>query len=96
MQQLPFDYRTKPYMSTGKSPFYLLYGRDARLPTETALETLLSPFVVDNEDYSHYELMRGLSMHGKWLILLLPVLNRSRRFGTTREQTLVPTKWEVV
>ena len=37
---LPFvllAYRTSPQTSTGESPFYLLYGRDPRLPTEAML-----------------------------------------------------------
>ena len=63
LQQLLFAYRTKPHQSTGESPFYLLYGRDARLPTETALETLPSPYAVDCEDYCQ-ELTKGLS--GAW------------------------------
>ena len=32
-----FAYRTSPQTSTGESPFYLLYGRDPRLPTEAVL-----------------------------------------------------------
>ena len=36
LSQLLFAYRTKPHESTGESPFFLLYGRDARLPTDTA------------------------------------------------------------
>ena len=32
-----FAYRASPQTSTGESPFYLLYGRDPRLPTEAAL-----------------------------------------------------------
>ena len=35
---LLFAYRVKPHSSSGESPFFLLYGRDARLPTETVLE----------------------------------------------------------
>ena len=32
--QLLFAYRVKPQDSTGEAPFYLVYGRNARLPTE--------------------------------------------------------------
>ena len=39
-ERLPFvlfAYRSSPQASTGESPFYLLYGRDPQLPTETAI-----------------------------------------------------------
>ena len=32
-----FAYRTSPQTSTGESPFYLLYGRDPHLPSDSAL-----------------------------------------------------------
>ena len=60
LQQLLFAYRTKPHESTGESPFYLLYGRDGRLPTDSVLDTPSSPYLVDSEDYQ-VELARGLS-----------------------------------
>ena len=60
LQQLLFAYRTKPHSSTQESPFYLTYGRDARLPTETVLESLPNPYRVDSESYSE-ELTKGLA-----------------------------------
>lgn len=60
LQQLVFAYRVKPHESTGEAPFYLVYGRDARLPTETALSRPLTPYQVDISDYQT-ELVVGLS-----------------------------------
>ena len=60
LQQVLFAYRTKPHESKGESPFYLLYGRNARLPTESVLNTPPSPYLVDCEDYQ-VELAQGLS-----------------------------------
>ena len=60
LPQLLLAYRTKPHESTGKSPFYLLYGRDAKLPTETAFTRPWSPYLVDIEDY-RTELTVGLT-----------------------------------
>ena len=62
-QQLPFllfAYRTSAQESTKEAPFYLLYGRDARIPTETVLDYQRSPYVVDTDDYKE-ELVRSLS-----------------------------------
>ena len=51
LPKLLFAYRTKCHESTKKSPFFLLYGRDARLPGEEALSTTRSPYMVDLDDY---------------------------------------------
>ena len=60
LPQLLFAYCTKLHESTGESPFYLLYGRDAKLPTEAAFAQPLSPYLVDIEDY-RTELTVGLT-----------------------------------
>ena len=60
LQHLLFAYRTKPHDSTDESPFYLLYGRDARLPTESTLQSSLPLHMLDVGDY-HTELVIGLS-----------------------------------
>ncbi len=60
LQQLLFAYRTKPHESAGVSPFFMLYGWDTILPTESVLEALPSPYVVDAEAYSQ-ELALGLA-----------------------------------
>ena len=44
----------------GESPFYLLYGRDAQLPTETAFTRPWSPYLINLDDY-RTELTVGLT-----------------------------------
>ena len=46
-----FAYQTSPQTSTGESPFYLLYGRDPCLPTESALSPIPDRNHVDVGDY---------------------------------------------
>ena len=47
-----FAYRSSPQTSTGESPFYLLYGRDPKLPTEAVLcPPPSSALQVDADDY---------------------------------------------
>ena len=53
-KQLPlllFAYRTKIQESTRESLFFLLYGRDPRLPTTSALELPRPVYTVDLDDY---------------------------------------------
>ena len=53
-QQLPtllFAYRSMAQESTKESPFFLLYGCDPRLPTESVLGTTKEAYLVDMEDY---------------------------------------------
>ena len=60
LQQVLFAYRARPHSSTGESPFYMVYGRDSRLPTETAFSETRTQYQVDAEDYCA-ELTRGLT-----------------------------------
>ena len=71
LQQLLFAYRTKPHTSAGESPFFLLYGRDARLPTEMVLETLPSPYMVVSWPL-------GCHQHGGRLVVQLSVLSKGK------------------
>ena len=48
---LLFAYCATIQESTRESPFYLLYGRDPRLPTDSVLNHVKSPYVVDVDDY---------------------------------------------
>ena len=57
---LLFAYRVSVQESTRESPFFLLYGRDPRLPTETAVSHPTTPYQVDISDY-RTELIAQLS-----------------------------------
>ena len=46
-----YAYRTSVQESTKESPFFLLYGRDARLPTEAALTQPQTCYQVDIDDF---------------------------------------------
>ena len=46
-----FSYRVSLQSSTGESPFFLFYGRDPRLPTETILSPPLNRLVLELDNY---------------------------------------------
>jgi len=48
---LLFAYRSSAQESTRESPFYLVYGRDPRIPTSTVLSQKQSVYSVDLNDY---------------------------------------------
>ena len=58
---LLFAYRVSAQESTREAPFFLLYGRDARIPTETVLSHVRSPYAVDLDDYKE-DLVCDLSL----------------------------------
>ena len=55
-----FAYRTSLQQSTVESPFFLLYGRDPRLPTESALSPPQRRYPIDVDDYKS-EVMTKMS-----------------------------------
>ena len=57
---LLFSYRVSVQDSTKESPFFLLYGRDPQLPTETALTQSRTPYMIDVDDYKT-EMVTSLS-----------------------------------
>ena len=48
---LLFAYRSTIQSSTKESPFFLLYGRDPRLPSGSMLDQTRPEYLVDMEDY---------------------------------------------
>ena len=46
-----FAYRASLQLSTGESPFFLLYGRDPQLPSATVLSPLLEGKVLELDNY---------------------------------------------
>ena len=87
LQQLLFKYRTKLHESTGESPFFLVYGRDARLPTDTLLDTPPTLLLVDS-DYYKVELVKGLST--AWEVARSDIKKAQcyQKSSTTRELSL--------
>ena len=57
---LLFAYRAAVQESTQASPFYLLYGREPRVPTDTALSQPRTPYQIEFPDYCS-ELVANLS-----------------------------------
>lgn len=58
---LLFAYQVSAQESTKESPFFLIYGRDARIPTDSVLTHVRSPYAVDVDDYKE-DLLSGLSL----------------------------------
>ena len=61
---LLFAYQVSAQESTRESPFFLMYGRDARIPTDSVLYHVQSPYAIDVEDYKE-ELLSGLTLAWK-------------------------------
>ena len=61
---LLFAYRVSAQESTREPPFFLMYGRDARIPTDSVLYHVRSSYAIDVEDYKE-ELLSGLTLAWK-------------------------------
>ena len=85
---LPFAYRVSAQESTRESPFFLLYGRDARIPTSTVLSYARSPYAVDSDDFKA-DLLSELSQ--AWTLAARNIANarRSTMIATPRVPTFV-------
>ena len=57
---LLYAYRSTMQTSTRESPFFLLYGRDPRLPLSTTQSQPSTPYMIDVDDYKT-ELVAGLN-----------------------------------
>ena len=55
-----YAYRVSAQESTRESPYFLMFGRDPRQPTEEALSTPTTNYNIDLDDYKS-ELVKGLS-----------------------------------
>ena len=52
-------YRTTPQTSTGESPFYLLYGQDAKIPSALDFNIPRPPAITTESEYGR-ELLKEL------------------------------------
>ena len=79
LPHLLFAYRSSVQESTRENPFFLLYGRDPRLPTETILTQPVSPYTLDIEDY-RYDF--AIQMSQVWAIAKekMVMLNKLRSY----------------
>ena len=91
LQQLLFAYRIKPHDSSGESPFFLLYGRDARCPTETALSQPLSPYKVDIDDYRS-EVTLGLAEAWKTAQTNIALAQKRQKVQHDKKARVIPLK----
>ena len=80
LQQLLIAYCVKPQYSTGEAPFYLVCGRNARLPTESPISQPLTPYHEDLVPVSWL----GCRRHGVLLGKTSVKLRGSKSYSKTR------------
>ena len=91
LQQLLFAYRVKPHDSSGESPFFLLYGRDARCPTETAISQPLSLYQVDIDD-DRSEVTLGLAEAWKTAQTNIALAQKRQKVQHDKKARVIPLK----
>ena len=89
---LLFAYRVCAQESTKESPFYLMYGRDPRLPTESALTPPSFACMVDLEDY-RTALVAHLSE--AWQLAKDNIVKAQERQKVQYDRTSQETKFQV-
>ena len=93
--QLPyilFAYRTSMQTSTQESPFFLMYGRDPKLPTEAALTVPPQREQVDLDSYKS-ELVSNLA--DAWKMAREHVKQAQRRQKTAYDRSAKPPSFRV-
>ena len=78
-----YVYRTSPQESTKEPPFFLLYGRDSRLPTDQALSPKPPRDIIDVDTYKS-EVSQGLS--AAWKLTREQVQKAQRRQKTRHDR----------
>ena len=82
-----FAYRTSVHESIKESPYFLLFGQDARIPISEVFTQAPSPYLVDVDLYQHV-LRRHL--HNAWLLAknnLIAAQNRQKRYYDQKVRT---------
>ena len=89
---LLFAYRVAVQESTQASPFYLLYGREARIPTESALTQPRTPYQVEFSDYCS-ELVANLS--DAWALAHQNIAKAQKKQKRQYDKRATPMKLKV-
>ena len=87
-----YAYRTSMQESTQESPFYLLYGRDARLPTEAALATPRTCYQMDIDDFKT-DLVCNLS--DAWSLAQQNICKAQKKQKQQYDRKCKPSKYRV-
>ena len=87
-----FAYRCGPQASTMESPFFLLYGRDPRLPTEAALSPPTSRAHYNLDDYKTQAVTR---MSDAWQLAQAKIVDAQRRQKTHYDRSAKPSTFRV-